>query len=308
MPMNFDDVTAFNAVAETGSISAAGRRLGLAKSVISKRVKDLESRLGATLFKRSTRSVRLTDQGRTLYGHTRTILNRLDEAAASVAEREDELKGTIRMAAPVSFGTLHLGRLLWPFMQRHPGLEVAVDLDDRVVDLLGLGYDIGIRVGRLPDSSLIARRLADMRMHLCAAPAYLARHGTPKSPEDLPDHDCIGYAHLTAGQVWQFEPARGSRELRSVRVRGRFVANNGELMRDAAIAGLGIVMLPEFLVAQALRDKELVCLMPACRPVAGSVYALYPRDRQRSRKITALLDHLGGSLARQRSWLVPGTT
>ena len=198
MTMNFDDIAAFNAVVETGSMSAAGRRLGLAKSVISKRVKDLEANVTTTLFKRSTRSVRLTDQGRVLYEHTRAIMTQLDEAASAVAERHDELKGTIRIAAPVSFGTLHLGRLLWPFMQRHPGIEMAIDLDDRVVDLLGSGYDLGIRVGRLPDSSLIARRLSCMRQILCASPAYLERHPAPRSPEDLAEHECIGYAHLTA--------------------------------------------------------------------------------------------------------------
>ena len=300
--MNFDDIAAFNAVVETGSISAAGRRLGLAKSVISKRVKDLEAELQATLFKRSTRSVRLTDHGRVLYEHTRAILNRVDEAVASVAERDDELKGTLRIAAPVSFGTLHLGQLLWPFLQRHPGLEVAIDLDDRRVDLLGLGYDVGIRIGRLPDSSLVAKKLGDMRMYLCASPAYLGERGTPKSPDELAEHDCIGYAHLTAGQVWQFEPLRAGGEPRTVRVRGRVVANNGDLMRDAAIAGLGLVMLPEFLAAPALRDRRLVRVLPGCRPLGASVYALYPKDRQRSLKIRALLEHLGKILLPSPPW------
>ena len=301
--MNLDDIAAFNAVVETGSISAAGRRLGMAKSVISKRVRDLEQAVSATLFKRSTRSMRLTDQGSLLYEHTRAIMNQLDEAASALAERKDELKGTIRLAAPVSFGTLYLGRLLWPFLLRHPGLEIAIDLDDRVVDLLGQGYDVGIRVGRLPDSSLVARRLAPMRMLLCASPAYVERHGSPKMPTDLTDHECIGYAHLTAGQVWQFEAARGASEPRSVRVRGRFVANNGELMRDAAIAGIGIALLPEFLVAEAVRDGRLQTLLNTCRPVGGSVYALYPRDRQRSLKLRALIDHLATALAPTPPWV-----
>ena len=304
MGMNFDDIAAFNAVVEAGSISAAGRRLGLAKSVISKRVKDLEASVAATLFKRSTRSVRLTEPGRLLYAHTRAIMNQLDEAASAVAERQDELKGAIRIAAPVSFGTQHLGRLLWPFLQMHPGIEVAIDLDDRVVDLLGLGYDLGIRVGRLPDSSLIAKRLACMQVVLCASPGYLAKRGTPRVPDDLADHECIGYAHLTAGQVWQFEPPRGSSEVRSVRVRGRFVANNGELMRDAAIAGLGLALLPAFLVAEALRERTLQSVLPSCRPLGGSVYALYPRDRQRSRRISALVEHLAQAMAPRPPWVV----
>jgi DNA-binding transcriptional LysR family regulator len=298
MRLKLDAIAAFNAVVETGSVSAAARRLGVGKSVISKRVTELEDSVAATLLKRSTRSVVLTDRGQAFYERTRALLSDLEDAANAASDRSRGLRGTLRLAAPMSFGTMHLGEILWSFLARHPELELAVDLDDRVVDLLGLGYDLGIRIGRLPDSSLIGRRLADMRVLLCASPAYLARRGAPRSLEELKDHDCIGYAHLTAGQLWQFEPARGGSEQRSVRVKSRVVANNGELMRDAAIAGLGLALLPEFLIFEALKAGRLLPVLPACRPVSGAVYALYPRDRQGSPRVTALVEHLAAALAR----------
>ena len=192
----------------------------------------------------------------------------------------------------MTFGTMYLGELLWPLLRQHPALEVAIDLDDRAVDLLGSGYDLGIRVGVLADSSLIGRKLADIPRVLCASPAYLARAGLPAALEELPTHDCIGYAHLAAGQVWQFQPLRGTTEVRSIRVTSRFVANNGELMRAAAIAGLGLLMVPEFIVAEALRAGTLVRVLSGCRPVPTALHALYPRDRQGSPRIRAVVDHL----------------
>jgi len=257
MTVRFDDISAFAAVAESGSVSGAARRLGVAKSVVSKRVSELERSLGATLLKRTPRSVTLTDRGRTFYERSRAIMAALDEAATAVREEQDGLRGLLRIAAPMTFGTMYLGRMLWPLLRQHPSLEVAIDLDDRVVDLLGSGYDLGIRVGALPNSSLIARKLVDIQGVLCASPAYLERAGTPSSLEDLQRHDCIGYAHLASGQVWSFQPARGGSEPRAIRVKSRFVANNGELMRGAAVAGLGLLLVPEFIVAHALRDDEL---------------------------------------------------
>jgi DNA-binding transcriptional LysR family regulator len=305
MHMKLDDIAAFASVVETGSVSAAARRLGVAKSVVSKRVTELERGLGATLLKRSPRSVMLTDRGRTFYERTRAIMAALDEAATAVREDEGELRGLIRIAAPMTFGTMYLGGLLWPLLCQHPALEVAIDLDDRAVDLLGSGYDLGIRIGALADSSLIGRKLADMPRLLCASPAYLARAGVPATLEELPQHDCIGYAHLAAGQVWQFQPLRGSDEVRSIRVKSRFVANNGELMRGAAIAGLGLLMVPEFIIAGALRDGSLVRVLPGCRPLPTALHALYPRDRHGSPRIRAVVDQLVAAMRPRPPWELP---
>ncbi|MBS0375747.1 MAG: LysR family transcriptional regulator [Proteobacteria bacterium] len=302
MPLRLDDIAAFTAVIETGSVSAAARRLGVAKSVVSKRVAELERELGATLLKRTPRSVVPNERGRTFYDRARAILAALDEATTAVQDPDGELRGLLRIAAPMTFGTMYLGGLLWPLLRSHPALEVAIDLDDRVVDLLGSGYDLGIRIGPLADSSLIGRKLADMPRVLCASPAYLERAGSPASLDELPRHDCIGYAHLAAGQVWSFQPARGSTEPRSVRVQSRFVANNGELMRGAAIAGLGLVLLPEFIVAQALRDGELVRVLPGCRPLPSAMHALYPRDRQGSPRVRAVVEQLLAALRPRPPW------
>lgn len=305
MPLKFDDIAAFAGVVETGSVSAAARRLGVAKSVVSKRVTELERNLGATLLKRSPRSVMLTDRGRTFYDRARAIMAALDEAATAVREEEGELRGLLRIAAPMTFGTMYLGALLWPMLRQHRALEVAIDLDDRAVDLLGSGYDLGIRIGALADSSLIGRKLADIPRVLCASPEYLARAGTPASLEELPEHDCVGYAHLAAGQVWQFQPLRGTSEVRSVRVKSRFVANNGELMRGAAVAGLGLLMVPEFIVADALRDGTLARVLPGCRPVPTALHALYPRDRHGSPRIRAVVEHLVATMRPRPPWELP---
>lgn len=305
MPMKFDDIAAFAAVVETGSVSAAARRLGVAKSVVSKRVTELERGLGATLLKRSPRSVTLTDRGRTFYERARAIMAALDEAATAVREEEGELRGLMRIAAPMTFGTMYLGELLWPLLRQHRALEVAIDLDDRAVDLLGSGYDLGIRIGALADSSLIGRKLADIPRVLCASPKYLASAGAPASLEELPDHDCVGYAHLAAGQVWQFQPVRGANEVRSVRVKSRFVANNGELMRGAAVAGLGLLMVPEFIVADALRSGTLTRVLPGCRPVPTALHALYPRDRHGSPRIRAIVEHLAAAMRPRPPWELP---
>jgi DNA-binding transcriptional LysR family regulator len=306
MDLKLDDIAAFAAVVETGTVSAAARRLGVAKSVVSKRVTELERGLGATLLKRSPRSVMLTDRGRTFYERARAIMAALDEAATAVREAEGELRGLLRIAAPMTFGTMYLGELLWPLLRQHPALEVALDLDDRAVDLLGSGYDLGIRVGTLADSSLIGRKLADIPRVLCASPQYLARAGTPAALEELAQHDCIGYAHLAAGQVWQFQPARGASELRTIRVKSRFVANNGELMRGAAIAGLGLLLVPEFIVADALRGGVLMRVLPGCRPVPSALHALYPRDRHGSPRIRAVVEHLAAAMRPRPPWELPG--
>lgn len=302
MAVRFDDIAAFAAVAECGSVSGAARRLGVAKSVVSKRVSELERSLGATLLKRTPRSVALTDRGRTFYERSRAIMAALDEAATLVREEQGGLRGQIRIAAPMTLGTMYLGGMLWPLLREHPALEVALDLDDRVVDLLGSGYDLGIRIGPLPDSSLIARKLVDIPRVLCASPAYLARAGLPGSIEDLPDHDCVGYAHLAAGQVWSFQPLRGSSEPRAVRVKSRFVANNGELMRGAAVAGLGLLLVPEFIVADALRDGSLVRVLPACRPVPTALHVLYPRDRHGSPRVRAVVERLAAAMKPRPPW------
>lgn len=300
---SFEDMQAFVAVAESGGVSGAARRLGVVKSMVSKRVASLERDLGATLLLRMPRAVALTDRGRAFYDRARAILGSLDDAAAEVRDLQESLHGLLRIAAPLTFGTLYLGDLMWPFLRAHPQLDVALDLDDRIVDLLGSGYDLGIRIGSMTDSSMVARVLADMPLVLCASPGYLERSGVPAALDELPSHACIGYAHLAAGQIWRFRAGRGGGE-RAIRVQSRFVANNAELMRGAAVAGLGLLMVPEFVVAKDIRSGALVRLLPEVPPVGKALHALYPRDRQGSMKVRALVDHLVQSLSPEPPWAV----
>lgn len=292
MEYKLEDIETFLAVVEAGSVSAGALRLNLAKSVVSERVTRLERALGATLLHRSAQGVTPTDRGVDFYQRSRTVLEQLDAAAESVTEDEGTLAGLLRIAAPMSFGARWLGPALFPLLRAHPQLSVALDLDDRRVDLLAGGYDLGIRSGRLADSSLVAKRLARTRVIVCASPEYLQRHGSPATLEELARHATIGYSLVPADQSWQFEPARKGGEPRTVTTKCRIVINNGDAMREAAIAGLGLVVLPSFVVADALRAGTLVNAAPALRPLGAAVWAMYPHTRHPSRKVRAIIEHL----------------
>lgn len=302
MRYRLDDIEAFLAVVETSSVSAAARRLGLAKSVVSKRVSDLETAIGAELLHRSSRKVIPTDRGHGFYRRARELLQQLDEAIDEAGEAEGELRGLLRIAVPMSFGTMHLMPLLAPLFTQHPKLNIALDLDDRKVDLAGGGYDLGIRIGRLADSALAARRLAVSRRVVVCSPAYARTHGLPASPDDLPQHECISYANTPALQQWTFQPVRSGGQPRQVLVKGRIVANNGEAIREAAIAGLGLAVLPSFIVCDALRDGRLIDAMPHHTPAPDGIYAVYPKTRLPSRKVRAVIDHLVEAIGEPAPW------
>ncbi len=297
MRYSFDNIAAFVQVVESGSISAAAVKLNLAKSVVSKRIADLEAELGVELLHRSTRGITATDKGIAFHKRAREIMRELDQAADEITDRGDDLCGQIRITAPMSFGTMYLGPLLFPFLSRHPRLEVALNLDDRRVDILGEGYDLAIRITRLRDSSLVARKLAPSRRIVCCSPDYAKQSGRPETIEDISRHSCIGYANTHSSQLWQFEPAQPGGEPRSLVIRSRIVANNGEAMRDAAIAGLGLAVLPVFIVAKALANGELINAVPEARPVDDTIYAIYPRTRHVSQKVRLIIDHFVQALA-----------
>ncbi|MGE0581725.1 MAG: LysR family transcriptional regulator [Steroidobacteraceae bacterium] len=302
MEYRLEDIETFLAVVETGGVSAGALRLNLAKSVVSERLKRLERALGATLLHRSARGVTPTDRGIDFYQRSRAVLEQLDAAAEAVTEDEGALAGLLRIAAPMSFGARWLGPALFPLLRAHPQLSVALDLDDRRVDLLAGGYDLGIRAGRLGDSSLVARRLARARVLVCASPEYVATYGRLGSLDDLGTHSTIGYSLLPADQVWQFEPTRKGGEPQSVDARCRIVINSGEAMREAAIAGLGLAVLPSFVVADALREGRLVDAAPTLRPLGQYIWAMYPHSRHPSRKVRVIIDHLRKSFRDGEPW------
>jgi DNA-binding transcriptional LysR family regulator len=302
MRYQLDDIAAFLQVVETGSISAAATQMNLAKSVVSKRVAELEQALGVALLKRSTHGVTPTDEGQTFHARGQAIMRQLDQAAEEVSSIDGGLCGALRLTAPMSFGTLYLGPILADFLQRHPQLEAALDLDDHIVDLQSSGYDLAIRIAHLPDSSLVARRLCASRRVVCCSPDYAGRAGLPASLDDIRHHTCIGYANVQSSQIWRFEPDKRDSETRSLTIRSRIVANNGEIMRDAALAGLGLTVLPVFIVAKSLADGRLIDAMPDARPVPDPIYAVYAKARHPSKKLKAVIAHLQSALHGDPPW------
>lgn len=300
---SIDELVALVQIVESGSISAAARKLDLAKSVISARLAALEGRLGVTLLRRTTRSMALTDAGRIFLEQTKDILARLEEASLAAATTEGtdgRLRGTLRITAPLSFGSNHLGALLMPFLARNPELHCWIELDDRAVDLLEGQFDLAIRIGRLPDSSLVARRVGESRRVVCGSPAYLERKGYPAHPDDLRHHDFIGYANSSSANLWTLRDPGGA-TLTATAARPRIVANNGEVIRDAAMAGLGLAVLPRFIVEAALQAGQLLPVLTAFEPVPESIQLVYTQERQLPLKTRALIDYLVVAFA-GRSW------
>ena len=285
----FAELRAFVEVVRAGAFVKAADALDLSKAAVSRQVGDLEKRLGVRLLNRTTRRLSLTDEGQRFHEHARTVLADLDSAEADVMTRAREVTGLLRITAPLSFGILHLAPL-WPdFRARHPAATLDVTLGDRVVDLVDEGYDLAIRIARLPDSTLVSRRLAGTRMVVCAAPAYLKKHGHPRHPRELAEHATLAYSYWSSGDEWQFVGPDGPER---VRVRPWMHTNSGDSCRAAALAGAGIVMQPSFLVGEDLRRKALVELVPEFRAVELGVFAVYPTRRYLLPRVRAMVDFL----------------
>ena len=303
MKVSLEEIKTFLSVVETRSISATAVRLDVSKSVISQRISQLERTLGASLLNRSSRGVVPTDRGQAYYERACAALSLLDEAADAVVEDTSSLTGLLRITAPMSFGTRYLGPILFGFMQRHPRLELALDFDDRALDLLRGGYDLAVRITRLSeDAPLVACKLADSRRVVCCSPSYAAAKPLPVSLDDIYQHACIGYTHTDMSHLWEFAPAARGGDVRSVRPRGRIVANNGEAMRDAAVAGLGLAVLPLFIVAEDLQHGRLIQVLPDETPLPDAIYVAYPPRRHASAKLKAVIEHLREALGKEPSW------
>ena len=289
----FEDMRIFTQVMESGSFTAAADQLGLSKQFVSRRLMQLEERLGVRLLNRSTRRLDVTPLGQTYYESALRLLADVEQAEQSIAGQNNQPRGTIRLTAPLSFAIEHLGRLLPVFLERFPQVAVEVDLSDRSVDLLGEGYDLALRIGVLEDSTLIGRHIAHIERVYCCSPDYLERRGEPTEPEALKGHDCLPYGHSRQVQ-WRFE--RHGKPV-AVSLCGRMRANNGELLRDAAIAGLGITYLPLFIVGAALEEGRLVRVLDGFRTPPLALSAVYPQHRQGARPVQALIDFLKEALA-----------
>lgn len=279
----------FTAVVEAGSFVGAMDATALSKPAVSRQVSDLEAHLGTRLLQRTTRRLSLTSEGQAYYQRCKEVLQAVQEAEAEVSASTVQAQGRLRIGAPQTFGALHLAALWGRFAAQNPQVSLDIVLSDRVVDLVEEGYDLVIRIARLPDSSLVSRALARTRMVLCASPRYLAERGTPTHPHELAQHDVVSYTYWSSGDVWSFEGPKG--EL-SVRTHSRIHANNGDTCRAAALADQGIVLQPDFLVSEDLRSGALVELMPEFKAVELGIFAVYATRKQLPLKVRRLVDFL----------------
>jgi DNA-binding transcriptional LysR family regulator len=285
---------AFVAVADAGQFSGASERLGLSRAMASKQVMDLEAHLGLRLLNRTTRRVGLTDEGAGYLERCRDILSAIDEAEQEFASRALEPSGRLRVTAPMSFGASHLAPQIALYAARNPRVSVELILNDRHVDLVEEGFDFAIRIGRLADSSLVAKKIGEVRLIACAAPSYLSARGRPQTPSDLADHECVLYSYASAGAVWNFTGPAG-RE--SVRVGGRVVCNNGEAISNIAIAGLGVIAQPDFIVAGHLATGALERVLASYVMEPTGIYAIHTSRRYVPLKIRSLIDQLSAAFA-----------
>jgi len=296
--LKLEGIASFVAVAEAGSISEAARRLHLSKSVVSERLADMENSLGARLLHRTTRRISLTEDGATFLERASRILREMEEATAEISERRGTLAGPLRISAPVTFGRRHLGPALCPFLRANPAIELTLDLDDRRVDVSAAGYDAVIRNGTIEDSRLVAWVLAPSRRVLVASPAYLDQHGTPKDLEALRTHRGIFYVNRGVAD-WQFATPEG---MQSVRAKVALRTNNGDLMLEAAMASIGIALLPSFIAGEALGRGQLVPIDVGASTAEEFIYVAHPEGRRASAKLRAMTEALREAIGAPPYW------
>jgi DNA-binding transcriptional LysR family regulator len=297
---NLTDIAIFVKVVELSSFTAAAEALDSSQPVVSKAVTRLEEKLGARLLNRTTRRLSLTEAGSELYRRSVRALEEIENAELEVARFQTEPRGTLRVSAPMSFSILHLGPAISGFLDRYPGVTVELIQDDRQVDLVDEGYDVAIRIGRLQDSNLIARRITPCRQVMCASPAYLAKRGAPERPEDLLEHNCIVYTLLSTPREWRLTDDAG--EIHAVPINGSLHSNNGLVNRAAAVAGAGVVLLPTFYLCDQLRSGELKPVLCRFRPQELAVYTLYPERRNLTPKVRAFVDFLAETFGPAPPW------
>ncbi|MCH8177265.1 MAG: LysR family transcriptional regulator [Proteobacteria bacterium] len=285
----FEQLESFVAVVDNHSFSAAGEKMGVAKSVLSRRISELEKRLGVQLLQRTTRKLSLTDSGRHFYQRSVGLLSDLSEAEQMVADAQGNLSGKIKLAAPLGLGIEHLSKPITEFMNRHPEIEIDINLNDRHIDLIEEGFDLAVRIGHLQDSSLIARKLASVHFAVCASPEYLEKHGEPGHPSELSAHQVLVYTNAPIGSQWGFQE-NGKRV--TPRVKYRLSANNGELLAKVASLGLAITAGPLFYLQGYIERGELVPILRQFKQSEIGMYAVYPPGRLVSSRVKMLSDYL----------------
>ena len=299
---DFEAWAVFAKVVEVGSFGRAAEDLGLSKGTVSKAVGRLEARIGARLFNRTSRKLALTEAGHAAKASAARILAEGEAAEALAIAGAAEPRGLVRLATPMTFGVMHVAPLLPDFLRQHPAVSVDLHLSDAVVDLVGGGFDIGLRIAALPDSSLRARRLCAIRRSLVATPAYLDRNGRPDHPDDLARHACLGYAYLPTPDRWRFVDAAGAEAL--IVPGGPLRVNNAEALAPALRAGLGLALQPDFMIWDDLEAGRLERVLPGWAPPPIALHLVTPPGDPRPARITALIGYLSQRLA-QAPWAGP---
>ena len=292
------EITVFAKIVGTGSLSAAARDLGMSPAVVSRRLAALEARLGVRLVNRTTRSLHLTDEGAAYYETCSRVISEIEEADAAVSAGRADPRGILRVALPASFGNQHVAPLVPRFAERYPDVQLALSLSDRTVHVVEEGFDLAIRIADLADSSLAARKLAPNRRVVCASPAYLRRYGAPRTPEDLIKHNCLA---TDFAMNWDYRDADGKPG--SVRVAGRYACDNWEVLREWALAGLGVALKSTWDVRRHLEDGSLVSLLPGYTFATDvAIYAVYPHRRHLPAKTRAFIEFLAESFGPEPYW------
>lgn len=281
---------AFIEVVEAEGFSAAARKIGRSKALLSKYVRELEDELGALLLNRTTRQFSLTEAGHDYYRRATEIVNDIDALAESVRERSGDVRGRIKLTAPRTFADAGIGRSLIDFARDHPDIRMDIQLDDRFVDLVEEGFDVAIRITRMQDSSLIARKLRPFTVRMCGSPDFVKATGLPERPQDLAGKPCVIDTNGRGFNNWQFRNVDG--EAITVQVDSRLEVNSPIAAREAAIAGLGFVGLPDFIAEPALASGKLIAILDDWQPPAGGIYAVYPHRRYLPAKIRVFVDYL----------------
>jgi len=288
--MPWDGVVEFVAVAQTESFTQAASRLGISTAQVSRQVSQLENRLTTKLFYRTTRKVSLTEEGAVYFRHCRQVLDGLEEAERAISSLHQSPQGLIRMTAPVTYGERFVMPIVLNFMEKYPQVEVICELTNKQLDLVDGSYDLAIRLGRLADSSLVAKRLTSRRQYVCASPAYLQQYGVPQTLADLNQHHCL----IGTNSHWHFDE-QGKEKV--IKVQGRLQCSSGLTLLDAALRGMGVVQLPGYYVNEAIKQGQLVVVLASFQQAKEGIWALYPQNRHLSAKVRLLVDMLSEQLA-----------
>jgi len=297
-----EDMTVFIRVVDAGGISRAAEQLGIAKSAVSRRLVDLETRLGIRLLNRTTRTSSLTEAGRGFYERSIKIIDDISELNALASDSNTCLEGTINLAAPLSFGLSHLAPAIDDFLSLHPELTININFSDRQINLIEEGLDLAVRIADLKDSSLIARKLSPIRTQLCASPEYLKKQGTPETLDDLKHHPLLHY-NLSNTSSWKLTDSQGEQHF--IHVKAKINANNGDFLKDMAIAGHGILLIPTFISWKAIANGELVPLLSDYMTPQLNAYAVYPQTRYLSQRTRVLIDFLVERFGEKPYWDQP---